>query len=259
MNNHDLFSGLNDIDDKFIYETPKNKAKIRIIKMGRFAAALVIFLLVGIIWTANQSGNKKIKTEKKEATTTTEATSTTIKSTTTSTTTTEEEIVIPPDEPYESEDFSMDFDSYDDMKAYISENFEGYISFLPELDSDVYTFESCFMADYNIGIYYISFSHNEDESRDVVISSMPQKEPVTFDDIIERENETMDIFVSKDNVWDIENRIYYWNEVWTPESPYEITHVTEDGLEFYFVAENDFSTEEIKDKFDEFMSAVIDY
>ncbi len=207
-------------------------------------------------------GNVEENTEKNttESTTTTTATTTTTETTTTeATTATEEEIDIPPEEPYAYVDYSMDFDSYDDMKAYITENFEGYISFLPEVDSDVYTFESCFMADYNVGIYYISFSHNEDDSRDVTISSMPQKEPLTFDDIIERENATMDIFVSKDNVWDTENRIYYWNEVWTPESPYEITHVTEDGLEFYFIADNDFSTEEIKDKFDEFMSAVIDY
>lgn len=199
------------------------------------------------------------KTTTTEATTTTDTTTTTEATTTTETTTTTTEIndenLLINAEPF----VDVYFDSYDGLKTYLNENFAGYSCYLPEVDSDIYTFYKCHMLDYNTGHYFISYTHNVDTDRNVTIYATPQKEPITFDDIIERENETMDIFVSKDNVWDIENRIYYWNEVWTPESPYEITHVTEDGLEFYFVAENDFSTEEIKDKFDEFMSAVIDY
>lgn len=185
-----------------------------------------------------------------DTTSTTTTTVTTAPSTTTSLTTTEELVY---DEPF----VDIDFDSYDELKTYLVENFADYDCYLPEVDENVYTFTKCHMLDYNTGHYFVTFKHNTNSDRNITIYATPQKEAITFDDVLERYNIQVDFYKDGSDIFDKENRIHYWDGLGN-EEPYSLTYITEDGFEIYFDAKNDHSPEELKDKFDEYMSALID-
>lgn len=218
--------------------------------MNRFKKLIICAFSIVVALSLCSCGQKDASSDNdKSAETTTTTSQTTTLTTTTPATTTEDtdNIII-------EENNSLTFESYDEMKEYLAKNFDGYYYYLPEVDGDKYSYQGCFMFDSNTGSYCVSFRHNEDNDRSVTVYSQPQKEKMTFDDLLAEENKTL--FPGKDDEFDMENKIFYWTGPWGDTDPFSITYITQDGIKIMFDAQNNRSKEEIKYKFDEFMSAV---
>lgn len=209
-----------------------------------------------------------------KGTTTTTSVTTTHSTTTTTTevpdiTTTTSNITIPDkyttlpfidpnidDDIHVSIDYSLDLNTYEELGEFINLYYSDYVYYYPTVDESKFTFRFCKVIDYHAGIYCFGFdSIDKDYTINIYCNMKP--EPTTYEEYKKSYLETMEMFISDESVYDNENGIIYTNDPWNPGTPYMINYITENGCEINFFADNDFSTEEIKEKFDEFMAAVI--
>lgn len=263
MKNDDIFKALTEIDDDIIDEGDKDKAKNHFIKWCGIAASFFVLFLAGIVWFASQSDENKIETYNKETTTTTvqttttQATTTTVQTTTTQATTSiPEDLVRPPvfpdDVAFDVVTF-MEMESYDKLRQFQEIYFSDYTYYLPEINEENYTITKHSVVDCYIGYYFFTVESNDGDV--CVIYSESIEEPTTYEEFKEYYIEN---FKGAEDIYDDENGIIYANDPWTPGSDYVIHYVTDNGAQITFMSENDHNAEEIKAKFDEFMSAVIE-